>query len=279
MSVAPDTWTVRRTLAQAGLVPLDAQVLLAHVLGRDRAWLAARSADALERAALERFFALAQRRREGEPVAYLVGRREFWGLELAVDPAVLIPRPETETLVEAALARLPTDAPLRILDLGTGSGAIALAIARERPGATVLALDSSEAALRVARSNAARLGVANVHFRAADWYAGLPDGEAPFDAIVSNPPYLAPNDPHLADTDLRYEPLQALVAGPDGLSALRTVVAGAPARLSDRGWLLVEHGHNQAEAVRELFDAAELESFASMRDLAGITRVALGQKA
>jgi len=270
-----DTWTVRRALAQSGLVPIDAQVLLAHAARRDRAWLAAHATDPLDAATLDAFFALAKRRRGGEPVAYLVGRREFWGLDLAVDVRVLIPRAETETLVDAALARIPSDRPARVLDLGTGSGAIALAIASERPAATIVAVDASAPALALARDNAARLGAVNVRFVAGDWYDGL--DEAPFDVIVSNPPYVAPLDPHLREGDLPHEPAQALVAPPDGLSALRVVVAGARERLVPHGWLLVEHGHDQADAVRDLLAHAGFAELVALRDLAGIPRVAGGR--
>ena len=176
MSTTTDRWTVRRALAQSGLVPIDAQVLLAHVLRTDRAWLVAHAADPLEQAPLDAFFALAKRRRTGEPVAYLTGRREFWGVDLAITPDVLIPRPETETLVEAALARLPRDRLLRVLDLGTGSGAIALALARERPSAQIVATDVSVATLAVASANASRQCLANVQFVASSWYAGVPHG-------------------------------------------------------------------------------------------------------
>ena len=197
--------TVSGALAQSGLVPLEAQVLLAHVLGRDRAWLVAHGGEPLARERLDAFLALARRRREGEPVAYLTGTREFWGLSLAVSPSVLIPRPETETLVELALARLPRDRDVRVLDLGTGSGAIALAIAHERPRARILATDLSTDAIDVARENARRLGLSNVEFVRADWYDGLPAGD-PFDLIVSNPPYIDGADPHLAEGDVRFEP-------------------------------------------------------------------------
>jgi len=276
MSTATD-WTVRRALTQSGLVPLDAQVLMAHVLRRDRAWLAAHATDALGRADVDRFFALAKRRRDGEPVAYLTGRREFWGLDLAVDSAVLVPRPETETLVEAALARLPAGESLQVLDLGTGSGAIALAIAHERSAANVLAVDASGAALAVAERNARTLEIANVRFLQSDWYEGLPSDAGPFDAIVANPPYVAQGDPHLAAADLRFEPIQALAAGADGLAALRVIVAGAPKYLRPGGWLLVEHGHDQAERVGELFARAGFTALVALRDLAGIARVAGGR--
>jgi release factor glutamine methyltransferase len=269
------TMTVRRALEQSGLVPVDARALLTHVLGVDRAWVIAHATDALDRAQVEAFFALAKRRREGEPVAYLTGRREFWGLDLEVTPAVLIPRPETETLVEAALARLASDRPTRVLDLGTGSGAIALAIGRERPLAAVVATDLAEAALAVASANARRLGIGNVTFVRAGWYADAPAG--PFDLIASNPPYVAAGDPHLDAGDLRFEPRDALTPGGDGLGPLRTIVAGAGARLVPGGWLAVEHGYDQSQAVQELFAAAGFGNVVALRDLAGIPRVVAGR--
>ena len=252
----PETLTARAALEQSGLVPIDARALLSHVMGRDRAWLIAHASDRLERAQAEAFFALAKRRRDGEPVAYLVGEREFWGLALAVSPAVLIPRPETETLVEAALARLPRDRPLRIVDLGTGSGAIALAIAHERPDARVWATDVSEEALAVARGNAERLALRNVTFACADWYAGVP--AEPFDAILSNPPYVAPGDPHLTEGDLRFEPRVALSPGEDALGALKSIVTGARDRLVPGGSLIVEHGYDQSAVVQRLFGELRL---------------------
>lgn len=270
-----DAPTVRRALESSGLVPLDAQVLLAHVLGRDRTWLAAHAGDALPRAKAEAFLALAIRRRDGEPVAYLTGLREFWGLPLAVSPAVLIPRPETETVVELALARLPVDRNLAVLDLGTGSGAIALAIAHERPCVQVLATDTSEDALATAQANAQRLGLANVRLLRADWYEGVPP--ARFDLIAANPPYVADNDPHLAEGDVRFEPRAALAPGGDGLGALRTIVGGARAFLAPEGTLIVEHGYDQSEAVRALFADAGLAEVVAARDLAGIPRVVSGR--
>ena len=271
--------TVRRALAQAGLVPIDAQVLLAHILGRNRAWLAAHGDDSVPRTEAEAFFALARRRREGEPVAYLTGIREFWGLPLAVSSAVLIPRPETEAVVEIALARLPADRDARVLDLGTGSGAIALAIAHDRPRAQLLATDVSKAALAVARDNAQRLGLANVEFLHSDWYADVPPAwrGGPFDVIASNPPYIVAGDPHLADGDLRHEPAGALSPGGDGLGSFRRIVAGARERLAPGGSLVVEHGFDQAEVVRALFDAAGFTGVLSKRDLAGIPRVVAGR--
>ena len=267
--------TVGRAIANAGLVPLDAQVLLAHVLACDRAWLAAHAADALPREAADAFFALAKRRREGEPVAYLTGVREFWGLRLAVSPAVLIPRPETETLVELALARLPSDRELSVIDLGTGSGAIALALAHERPQTRVIATDTSAQALELAEANARRLGLANVEFMKSDWYERVVDRR--FDLIAANPPYVEPGDAHLADGDLRFEPRSALVPGRDGLAALRVIVGGASTHLVPGGTLIVEHGYDQADAVRALFVDCGLVEIVAARDLAGIPRVVAGR--
>ena len=273
-----DGLTVRRAVALSGLVPADALVLLAHALGVDRAWLVAHATDPLPRERSDAFLALAQRRRDGEPVAYLTGWREFFGLDLAVTPSVLIPRPETETLVEVVLERLPADRKVRVVDLGTGSGAIALAIASQRPLAQVLATDLSDSALDVARGNAARLGLANVRFTQGDWYAALAGESAPFDAIAANPPYIAAGDGHLGEGDLRSEPVQALTPGGDGLDALRTIVAGAPARLAPDGWLAVEQGHDQGDDVRALFEAAGLREITVRRDLAGIPRVVAGRR-
>jgi len=277
--VADLALTVRQALVQASLAPIDAQVLLAHVLGVDRAWLVAHATDPLATGDLETYFTLARRRRGGEPVAYLTGTREFWGLSLAVDRSVLIPRPETETLVECALRALPADRPARVLDLGTGSGAIALAIAHERPRADVLGVDASPSALAVARRNAERVKLANVRWLQSDWYGELEGDGAPFDVIAGNPPYVADGDPHLADGDVRFEPVSALRAGRDGLDALRIVIAGAPAWLARGGTLAVEHGFEQAPAVRALMREAGLADQGTFRDLAGIERVSIAMKA
>jgi len=249
------------------------------VLGRNRAWLAAHGDDVIPRTQADAFFALARRRREGEPVAYLTGLREFWGLPLAVSAAVLIPRPETEAVVEIALARLPADRDTRVLDLGTGSGAIALAIAHDRPRAHVLATDVSAAALGVARDNGQRLAIANVGYMQSDWYASVPATwrGAAFDVIASNPPYIAAGDPHLRDGDLRHEPASALSPGGDGLASFRRIVAGARERLAPGGTLVVEHGYDQADAVRALLAAAGFTDVISQRDLAGIPRVVAGR--
>ena len=213
------------------------------------------------------------RRLAGEPIAYLVGQREFFGLAFAVSEAVLIPRPDTELLVELALERLPQHG--KVLDMGTGSGAIAVALAHTRPDAAVTALDVSEAALAVAQGNAARNGAA-VRFLHSDWFGAL--GGEVFDLVVSNPPYIAHGDVHLAQGDLRFEPVDALTDHGDGLSALRTIVAGAPAHLAAQGWLLMEHGYDQAAAVRAQLTAAGYSDVQSWRDLAGIERVSGGRR-
>ncbi len=255
---------------------LDAELLLAHALGTSRTHLYAwpeREPDAGQRAVFEQ---LLEARKRGEPIAYLTGHREFFSLDLAVTPAVLIPRHETELIVELALLRVPPDRACRIADLGTGSGAIALAIARERPRAHVTATDASPAALDVARGNAARLGIGNVAFAAGDWCAAL-DGER-FDLIVSNPPYIAADDAHLAEGDLRFEPAAALASGVDGLDAIRRIVEAAPQHLADGGSLLLEHGWDQAARVRALLEAAGFDRVASARDILGHERVAFGTK-
>lgn len=254
----------------------DAELLLAHAVGRDRAWLFAHAGDELDPDQAQAFAALVERRAAGEPVAYLTGRRGFWTLDLEVGPDTLIPRPETETLVELALARLPDDRPLRVADLGTGSGAIALAIASERPLASVVATDFSKTALAVAVRNAERNRVDNVWFRRGNWYEAL--GSERFDLIASNPPYIAEGDPHLGEGDLRFEPPTALSSGADGLDAIREIVAGAPARLVTGGWLLLEHGLEQGALVRELLTQAGFVDVATERDLEDRDRVTLGRK-
>ena len=272
-----DTPTLAQALAQAhtlGLARIDAQMLLLHALDRPdagRAWLLAHDTDALTPEQHAHFLALCQRRAAGEPVAYLTGRKEFYGLPLQVDARVLDPRPDTETLVDWALQVIAALPAPRIADLGTGSGAIALALQSQRPTAQVLAVDASQGALAVAQANAARLGLP-VRFAQGNWLEGI---TGPFDAIVSNPPYIATQDPHLAA--LTHEPLQALASGPDGLDDLRAIVAQAPARLAPGGWLLLEHGHDQAEAVRALLAAQGFAQVQSRDDLAGIARCSGGQ--
>ncbi|MGH8447409.1 MAG: peptide chain release factor N(5)-glutamine methyltransferase [Solimonas sp.] len=250
---------------------LDAELLLGHVLALSRAQLFSRLHDELPAADLARFEPLVQRRRRGEPVAYLTGSQGFWSLTLEITPAVLVPRPETELLVDCALERLPAERALDVADLGTGSGAIALALAAERPRARVVATDVSPEALAVARRNALQAGL-RIDFREGSWW--LPLAGRQFDLVVSNPPYIARGDPHL--DALRHEPLLALTDGADGLQALREIVAGAPAQLRDGGWLLVEHGYDQGEAVRGLFAAAGFGDIATRRDLEGRERISGG---
>ena len=262
--------------ASAMIERVDAEWLLAHALDRPPGWLWAHADDVVEAAARERFEALLARRAAGEPVAYLSGTQGFWSLDLRVTPATLIPRPETERLVELALARLPADALCRVADLGTGSGAIALAIARERPMAAVVATDASKAALAVAVANAQRNGIDNMWFRRGDWCEAL--GRERFDLIASNPPYIALGDPHLDQGDLRHEPPEALASGDDGLDAIRRIVRDAPAHLAPAGWLLLEHGWDQGEAVRALMAAAGFVDVATEPDLEGRDRVTLGRR-
>lgn len=276
MTLAPSRVTDLLAEARLAIDPVDADLLLAHALAKSRTWLFAHADDAVAPADADRFRALLARRIAGEPVAYLTGARGFWTLELAVSPATLVPRPETELLVELALARLPTDVPVRVADLGTGTGAIALALAKERPRAAVVATDASEAALDVARANALRNALRNVAFRAGSWLDPL--GDEGFDLIASNPPYIAEGDPHLDQGDLRFEPPMALSSGADGLDAIRTLATGAPAHLQPGGWLLLEHGWDQGPAVRALLAAAGFEAVATHRDLEQRDRVTLGRR-
>lgn len=258
----------------SGSPDLDAGLILTHVLARPRSHLIAHAGDPLAAGDHARFRALVERRRAGEPVAYLTGSKGFWSLDLAVSAAVLVPRPETELLVARALAVLPADTEDRIADLGTGSGAVALALASERPGVTVIATDASPDALEVAHDNARRLGLTNVAFRRGDWLAALEPGER-CRLIVSNPPYVAAGDPHLAALD--HEPQSALVAGPDGLDALRRIAADAPAHLENGGYLMLEHGTDQGPAVRALLHAAGFQDIETHPDLAGHPRVTVGR--
>jgi release factor glutamine methyltransferase len=268
---------VAQALAAAtalGLERLDAQLLLLHALGRsetDRGWLLAHDTDDVPTPAQDAYVAECQRRAAGEPLAYIVGHKEFHGLDLQVDSRVLVPRPDTETLVDWAIEIAQTlDAP-RVIDLGTGSGAIALAIKKDCPQVVVAATDASAAALDVALANARRFAL-DVRFQQASWLDGV---EGRFDLIVSNPPYIAQNDEHLAA--LSHEPASALASGPDGLADIRQIVADAPARLAPGGWLLLEHGWDQAPRVRELLQAAGFGYVASRRDLAGIERCSGGK--
>ncbi len=266
------TLTLAQSLQRAqalGLARIDAQLLHLHALGRephDRAWLLAHDSDAVPAEVQERLEVWLQRRLAGEPIAYITGFKEFFGLCLQVDARVLDPRPDTETLVEWALDLLPEGGTQRVLDLGTGSGAVALALQHQRPACTVTAVDASADALAVASANAERLALP-VQFVLSHWMDAVP---GPFELIVSNPPYVAEGDPHLAA--LTHEPLQALTSGADGLDDIRRIVAQAPSRLVHGGWLLLEHGWDQAGAVQALLRSARFEAVQSRRDLAGIER-------
>ncbi len=260
--------------ASLPLDPLENRILLCHALGISRVGLITQSERELSADEAERLAALVQRRLDGEPIAYIVGQREFFGLPFQVGPAVLIPRPDTELIVELALERLAPRA--RLLDMGTGSGAIAVAVAHTRPDAQVTALDVSEDALALARTNADANG-ARVRFLRSDWFAALGEQDV-FDVVASNPPYIASGDEHLAQGDLRFEPVDALTDHADGLSDLRTIIAGAARHLVAGGWLLLEHGYDQAAAVRTLLAEAGYLEAQSWRDLAGIERVSGGRR-
>ncbi len=255
---------------------LEAELLLGRVLGASRAHLFAHPQEVVSDEDVRAYRALVARRARGEPLAYITGEQEFWSLTLAVNESVLIPRPETEHLVELALERLPAADAVRVADIGTGSGAIALALAGERPTAEVHAVDISAEALATARGNATRLGIGNVTFHEGRWCEPL---TGRFDMIVSNPPYVDENDAHLEQGDLRFEPRLALTPGADPLSAFRAIAAGAAERLDADGWLLFEHGFGQGEAVRGLLDANRWRDIETHKDLAGRERVTLARNA
>ncbi|GAB6043413.1 peptide chain release factor N(5)-glutamine methyltransferase [Endothiovibrio diazotrophicus] len=264
----------RDELKASDSAELDAQLLLCHVLGKGRSHLYTWPEREVGGDALAAFRALVARRKAGEPVAHLTGRRGFWSLELEVSPATLIPRPETELLVELALARLPAET-ASVADLGTGSGAIALALATERPRWRIVAVERSREALAVARRNGERLGLGNVEFLAGNWFEPLAGRN--FDLVVSNPPYVEEGDPHITRGDVRFEPLTALTAGADGLDDLRHIVAGARDHLEPGGWLLLEHGYDQGEAVAGLLRVHGYRKITTYRDPAGHPRATLGQ--
>ncbi|MFC0227247.1 peptide chain release factor N(5)-glutamine methyltransferase [Serratia aquatilis] len=272
------TWlkTAALRLAQSESAKRDAEILLGFVTGRTRTFLLAFGETLLTPMQIEQLDALLARRERGEPMAYLVGEREFWSLPLSVSPATLIPRPDTECLVELALARLP-EAPCAILDLGTGTGAIALALASERPDCQVTGIDLQADAVMLARYNAQKLAIGNAHFKQGDWFT--PVAGQKFTLIVSNPPYIDPADPHLAQGDVRFEPSSALIAADNGLADLATIVQQASGFLLPQGWLLLEHGWQQGENVRTLLNKAGFNAVETHRDYGSNERVTLGQKA
>lgn len=266
--------TGRSLLQICGLPRLEGRMLLEYVLQQPREWLLAHDTDPLESESAARFLSLATERRQGVPMAHLIGCREFMGDRFEVTPAVLIPRPETETLVEVALAAITDRPEPAVLDMGTGSGIVAISLARARPDAQVTATDVSVEALTVAQKNAQTLGV-RIAWWQGSWYAALPP-EARFDLIVSNPPYIAAHDTHLQQGDLRFEPTLALTDGADGLSALRQIIAGAGERLSPGGSLWLEHGYDQAQAVGQMLREAGFSSVQTHADLAKVPRVTGG---
>lgn len=263
---------------EPGVAGLEAQVLFGHVLSRPRAYLLAHAEIVLSDSHQTQFEALLTRREQGEPIAYILGEREFFGLTFRVTPDVLIPRPDTECLVTLALALMPEEATCEVLDLGTGSGAIAIAIATQRPKARVTAIDQSVEALLVAKDNALRLRATNLEFLQGDWFAPLATG-ARFDLIVGNPPYIAEHDPHLSQGDLRFEPKAALASGREGLDAIRAIASKAAHHLSATGCLLLEHGFEQGEICRKIFAEHGFQQISTHRDLAGLERVTTGASA
>lgn len=272
------TLKIAEALRRAGLgdAGIEARALLRHVLGCDDGFLIAHGDQALTPRQRESFDTLLVRRREGEPVAYLTGTREFFGLEFKVSPAVLIPRPETELLVELALEKIAKQADARILDLGTGSGCVGIAIARHCPQARVYAVDRAEEALAIARANAMQHGARNIQMIRGDWFT--PVGQDRFDLIVANPPYVAAGDPHLRAGDVRFEPRDALVAGAVGTECIAAITAAAPRHIRPGGWILLEHGYDQGAAVRDLLRGAGFtQAIDTWRDFAGVERVSGAQ--
>ncbi|HSR62746.1 MAG TPA: peptide chain release factor N(5)-glutamine methyltransferase [Gammaproteobacteria bacterium] len=262
------------TLVDPDTACLDAELLLTHVTGNDRCWIHAHSDSLLSTENAREFELLIRKRRSGLPIAYLTGQREFWSLSLQVTKETLIPRPETEHLVEQALALIPDNTSLEIADLGTGAGAVALAIASERPVCRIVASDISSAAVQVAMYNARSLQLANLMFVNSDWLKAF---KSKFDVIVSNPPYVREKDPHLEKGDVRHEPRLALAAGDDGLACLRDIIRQATCHLRTNGWLLLEHGHDQGAAVRALLAESGYASINTYNDLAGQERISNGQ--
>lgn len=274
--LSQDTAKLASSLAlEASTARIEVQCLLQRVLHVPRVYLLAHPERVLTEVELTHYNALRQRRVQGEPIAYILGKREFYGMTFKVTPATLIPRPDTELLVELALQYLPANERCAVLDLGTGTGAIALAIAHSRPQDEVLACDASAPALAVARENALTLGIPNVNFVQSNWFAAL--GRQHFDLIVSNPPYIAVGDPHMAQGDVRFEPVSALISGEDGLDDIRHIIIHSFSRLAPGGWLLLEHGYDQAERVRRLLLEAGFDEVFSACDLAGTERVSGGR--
>lgn len=281
------TQTVRTTWAEAqhrliktlslegNEAKFEAQLLLQNVLNVNRAWLLAHESDALQDKIKADFESLLARRLLGEPIAYILGQREFFGLNLIVTPDTLIPRPDTETLVETALDKIPTDTPFTLLDLGTGTGAVALAIAEHRPEAQVTAIDASSGALDIAKRNANQLDLTQVDFRLSNWFSAL-EGER-FNLIVSNPPYIEQHDIHLTQGDLRFEPMSALASGTDGLDDIRQIVDNCLLHLHPQGWLMLEHGYNQAHLVTDLMAQSGLIDITTIKDLGANDRVTIGK--
>ena len=253
---------------------LEVNLLLQYLLKKNRAWLISHDRDVLTDDQQQDFYVLLQRRLNGEPIAYILGVREFYGIPLKVTPATLIPRPDTETLVDAALEKIPVNDPWHILDLGTGTGAVALAIAKQRPKSNVIGVDASAEALVVAIENAQSLGLTNAHFLKSDWFSDLVGQR--FEVIVSNPPYIAEGDSHLTQGDLRFEPRSALVSGVDGLDDIRRIIQDAPNYLKPNGWLMLEHGYDQAQSVATLLKGNGFSQIDHAQDLAGTLRVTFG---
>lgn len=266
---------VLKDTLEAGEAKLEAQLLMQYVLAVNRAWLIAHENDILQPTSYSQFDSLLSRRLNGEPIAYILGYREFYGLRLKVTPDTLIPRADTETLVEAALAKIPSQEKAQVLDLGTGSGAIALAIATNRPLVQVTAVDASQTALNIAIENAKNLSINNVVFQSSSWFDALQHTK--FGVIVSNPPYIECNDAHLKQGDLRFEPASALASGDDGLDDIRTIVHECLTHLNPQGWLMLEHGYNQADQVADLMAQAGLVEIETIKDLGGNDRVTIGK--
>jgi release factor glutamine methyltransferase len=254
---------------------LDAEIILCTVLGKDRSYLRAWPDHALDAQVIETYQVMLNARQHGKPIAYITGNREFWSRDFQVSPAVLIPRPDTELLIELSLALIPATQPYRIIDLGTGSGIIAITLAAERPSALISACDISEAALQVAKANAAKHKVEHIQFYQSRWFDSIPQGK--FDLIVSNPPYLSEDDEHLHQGDLRFEPLTALISGKQGLSDIYKIAKTARPRLKNNGYLLVEHGYNQQNDVQNIFSSLGYRNIQTHTDLSGQPRVTTGQ--